>query len=201
MIVEHHAEDEKNVELDYELLAVLANVTKSAARSTVSQTKRGHGFVAWQAVVDGFSPNSSSDPAIALQPILATPRRWKDAEEFKEKLTAWSLKVAEKEHLFEENNGEAHQAKQLRTGPRKFGEIIEQLEIINATMADDGPRPTDLVSFGTQDARTTKSDQDASNDMPFYDVRAVAWRRYKADKRSRQERTTQSRDVASWKSS
>ena len=109
--------------------------------------------------------------------------------------------MAEKEHLFEENNGEAHQAKQLRTGPRKFSEIIEQLEIINATMADDGPRPTDLGSFGTQDGRTTKSDQDASNDMPFYDVRAVAWRRYKADKSSRQERTTRSRDVASWKSS
>ena len=152
-------------------------------------------------MVDGFLPNSSSDPAFALQPILATPRRWKDAEEFKEKRTACSLKVAEKEHQFEENDGDAHQAKQLTTGPRKFGEIIEQLEIINATMVDDGPLPTDLGSFGTQDARTTKSDQDASNDMPFYDVRAVAWRRYKADKKSRQERTTLSRDVASWKSS
>ena len=75
LIIEHHAEDEKYVELDYELLAVLANVTEGAARSTVSQTKRGHGFVAWQAVVDGFSPNLSSDPAMALQPILATPRR------------------------------------------------------------------------------------------------------------------------------
>ena len=78
---------------------------------------------------------------------------------------------------------------------------MERLEIINATMADDGPRPTDLGSFGTQGARTTKSDQDASNEMPYDDVRAVAWRRYKADKRSSQERSTRSRDVAPWKRS
>ena len=34
----------------------------------------------------------------ALQPIFATPKRCKDEEELKEKLTAWSLKVAECEH-------------------------------------------------------------------------------------------------------
>ena len=43
------AEDVKYVELNYELLA-LANVTESAARSTVlkvAQAEPSHGFVAW----------------------------------------------------------------------------------------------------------------------------------------------------------
>ena len=57
-----------------------------------------HGFVAWQALVDGYPPKSSNDSAVALQPILATSRRCKDAEELKERLTAWSLKVAEYVH-------------------------------------------------------------------------------------------------------
>ena len=51
--------------------------------------------VAWQALVNG----SSNDRAFAL-PILATPKRCKDAKELKERLTAWSLKVAEYEHQF-----------------------------------------------------------------------------------------------------
>ena len=46
-------------------------------------------------------------------------------------------------------------------------------------MADDGPLPTDLGNFGTHDARTTKSDQDASNDISYDDVRVVAWKRCK----------------------
>ena len=54
-----------------------------------------HGFVAWQALVDGCAPKSSNDPAIALQPVLATPKRCKDAKELKERFTAWSLKVAD----------------------------------------------------------------------------------------------------------
>ena len=86
-----HAENDKYVELDFGL--ALANVTEGAARSTVlkvSQTEPGRG---WQAVVDGFSPNSSNAPATALQPILATPRRCK-------KHTAESLKVAEYETFF-----------------------------------------------------------------------------------------------------
>ena len=40
LIIEHHAEDEKYVELDYELLAVLANVTEGAARSSFSNQAR-----------------------------------------------------------------------------------------------------------------------------------------------------------------
>ena len=51
-------------------------------------------------LVGGYAPKSPNDPAIALQPILATPRRCKDAKEKKKKkkLTAWSVKVAEYEH-------------------------------------------------------------------------------------------------------
>ena len=48
-----HAEDDKYVELDHELVVALANTTKGAARSTVlkvTQTDPSHGFVAWQAV-------------------------------------------------------------------------------------------------------------------------------------------------------
>ena len=49
---------------------------------------------------DGYALKSSNDPAFALQPILASLKRCKDAKEFKERLTAWSLKVAEYEHQF-----------------------------------------------------------------------------------------------------
>ena len=98
-----HAEDDKHVELDYELALALANATEGAARATVlriTQTEPSHGFVAWQALADGYAPKSSNDPAIALQPILATPKRCKDAKELKERLTAWSLQAAEYEHQF-----------------------------------------------------------------------------------------------------
>ena len=81
----------------------LANVTEGAARSTVlkvTQMEASRGFVAWQALVDGNAPNSSNDPPTALQPIPSTLQRCKDAKEMKEKLKAWSLKVAEYEHRF-----------------------------------------------------------------------------------------------------
>ena len=81
----------------------LAKVTKGAARSTVlkvTQAEPSHGFVAWPALVDGYAPKSSNDPAVALQPILAILPRCKDAKELKERFTAWSLKVAEYEHQF-----------------------------------------------------------------------------------------------------
>ena len=51
-------------------------------------------------MVDGYVTKSSNDPATALQPILATPEKCKEAKELKERLTAWSLKVAEYEHQF-----------------------------------------------------------------------------------------------------
>ena len=47
------------------------------------------------ASVDGYAPKSSDDAAIALQPILATPKKCKDAKEVKDRLTTWLLKVAE----------------------------------------------------------------------------------------------------------
>ena len=81
----------------------LANATEGAARATVlriTQTEPSHGLVEWQALVDGCAPKSSNALAIALQTILAMPKRCKDAKELKERLTAWSLKVAEYEHQF-----------------------------------------------------------------------------------------------------
>ena len=98
-----HAEDDKYVELDYELAVALANLMEGATRSTwlkVTQVEPSHRFVAWQALIVGYAPKSSNDPAISLQPVLATPNRCKDAKEHKEKFTAWSLKVAEHEHEF-----------------------------------------------------------------------------------------------------
>ena len=78
----------------------LANATEGAARATVlwiTQTE--------QTLVDGYAPKSSNDPAIALQPILATPKRCKDVKELKERLTACPLKVGEYEHQFETIDG------------------------------------------------------------------------------------------------
>ena len=69
-----HAEDDKLAELVHEL--AVASVTEGAARARVLKVtwaEPSHGFVSWQAQVDGYAPKSSIDPAIALQPILATP--------------------------------------------------------------------------------------------------------------------------------
>ena len=73
-----HAADDKYVDLVYELAVTVAHVTEGAARSTVlkaTHAQRSHGFVAWQALVDGYAPLSSNDPATAPQPILATPKK------------------------------------------------------------------------------------------------------------------------------
>ena len=80
----------------------------------------------------------------------------------KERLTAWSFGVAEHEHQFKAID-EAQKTFAVRemmpkdiereflTGPRKFHEIMENLEIIiNEMMADDGPVPMDLGNVGTQ---------------------------------------------------
>ena len=136
----------------------------------------------------------SNDPAIALPPILATPKRCKDAKELKVRLTAWSLKVAEYEHQFKTSD-EAQKIfvvremmpkdikREFLTGPRKFDESMEKLEIIvNEMMADDGPTPMDLGNVGTHDAKTTQSDSDTGNDMSYEDVCAIAWKGYKAGK-------------------
>ena len=61
--------------------------------------------------------------------------------------------------------------REFLTGPEKFDEIMEKLEIsIDEIMADDGPVPMDLGNVGTHDAKTTQSDHDVSNDMSYDDV-------------------------------
>ena len=43
------------------------------------------------------------------------------------------------------------------TGPRKFDEMMDELEIIiNEMMADDGPEPKDLGNLGAHDVKTTQ---------------------------------------------
>ena len=175
----------------------LANATEDAARAMlhrITQTEPSHGFVAWQPFGDGYVPKSSNDPAIALQPILATPKKCKEAKELKERFTAWSLKVAEYEHQFKTID-EAQKMfvvremmpkdikREFLTQPRNFDEIMEELEIIvNEMMADDGPVPMELRNNGTHDTKTTQNDSDTSNDMSYEDVCAIAWKGYKASK-------------------
>ena len=192
-----YAEDDKCVELDYELAVALANVTEGPARATVlkvTQPEPSHGFVAWQAPVDGYAPKSSNDPAIALQPELATPKKCKDAKELKERLTAWSLKVVDYEHQFKviDEAQKIFVVREMRpkdikreflTRPRKFDEIMEKLEIIiNEMMADNGPVPMDLGNVSGHDTKSTQGDSDTSNDMSYEDVCAVAWKWYKTGK-------------------
>ena len=84
--------------------------------------------------------------------------------------------------------------REFLTGPRKFDEITEKLEIIiNEMMADDGPVPLDLEIVGPHDAKMTQSDLDTSNDMSYEDVCAIAG--------NRQEWTERTRCVASLKRS
>ena len=143
----------------------LAIVQEGPARATVlkvNQTEPSRGFVAWQALVDGYAPKSSNDPAIALQSILA------DAQKMQGR-TAWSLKVAEHKHQFKTIE-EAQKTvvaretmpkdiqREFLTGARILVENLEKLEIATRTTA-----------------RTTQSDQDASNHTS-YDVCAIAWR-------------------------
>ena len=80
------------------------------------------------------------------------------------------------------------------TGPRKFDEIMEKLEII---------------VNGAYDPKTTQSDPDTSNDMSYEDVCAIAWKGYKAGKGagkkgpngSGTEATEWIRNMAPWKRS
>ena len=99
------------------------------------------------------------------QPMLAPPKRCKDARELKEKLTASRLKVADHEHQFKVID-EAQKTFAVRemmpkereflTGLRKFDEIMAKLEIIiNEMMSDDGPVPMDLGNARAHDARAT----------------------------------------------
>ena len=164
-----HDVDDKYVELDCERTMALASVTEGAARCTVlnvTEVEPSQGFVAWQALVDGYARKSSNDLAKALHPEPATPTRCKDAKELKEKLTAWSLKVAEYEHQFKVID-EAQKTfvvremmpkdikREFSTGQKKLDEIMGKLEIIiNEKMADDGPVPMDLGNLRRRETRT-----------------------------------------------
>ena len=172
----------------------LANVTEGAARSTVlkvTQVEPSHGFVAWQALVDGCTRPSHRTTQRTQRYIQPTRS---SAKELKGKSHGVVMEVVEYEHQFNVID-EAQKTfvvremmpkdikREFLTGPRKFDEIMEKLEIIiNEMMADDGPVPMDLGTVGTHDARTTQSDQDASNDMSYDDVCAIAWKGYKAGK-------------------
>ena len=145
-------------------------------------------------MVDGNAPKPSNDPAIALQPILATTKRCKDAKELEERLTELSLKVAEYEHQFKAIDETQKMfgvremmpkdiKREFLTGPRKFDEITEKLQIIvNEMIGDDGPVPMDLGNVGTHDTKMTQNDSDTSNDMSYEDVCAIAWKGYRAGK-------------------
>ena len=72
------------------------------------------------------------------------------------------------------------------TGPRKFDEIMEKLEIIvNETMADDGPTPMDLGDVSGHDAKTTQSDSDMSTE-----TESDRERRQRQDKKNKREDKT-----------
>ena len=92
--------------------------------------------------------------------------------------------------------------REFLTGPMKFDELMDKLEIIvNEMMAVDGRAPMDLGSVGTHDARTTQSDQHASNDMSYDDVCAIAWKGCKGGSSNKQERSKRRRNVVSRKRS
>ena len=123
--------------------------------------------------------------AQVVEAMCPSLRTCKDVKELKERLTAWSLKVAEHEHQFKAID-EAQKTfvvremmpkdikREFLTGPTKFDEIMEKLEIIvNEMMADDGPVPMDLDSVGTHDTKMTQNDFDTSNDMSYEDVCAT----------------------------
>ena len=91
----------------------------------------------------------------------------RDAKEVqgRERLTAWSLNVAEYEHQFKTIDAAQKilvvremmpkdVKREFLTGPRNLDEIMEKLEIIvNEMMTDDGPVPMDLGNVGTHDTK------------------------------------------------
>ena len=82
------------VDPKHEAGKLIQRITSSKRNGPEDHSHGAKSRVGGMALVDGCAPKSSNDPAIALQPILATPKRCKDAKELKERLTAWSLKSA-----------------------------------------------------------------------------------------------------------
>ena len=153
-----HAEDDKYVELDYELAVALVNVTEGAARATVlkvTKTEPSHGFVASLATLTAWSLK-----------VAECEHQFKVIDE------AQKIFVV-REMMPKDVNRE------FLTGPRKIDEIMEKLEIIvNEMMADDGPVPMDLGNASGYDTKTSQRDSDTSNRR----VCAIAWKGYKAAK-------------------
>ena len=125
------------------------------------------------------------------------------------KLTVWSLKVAEYEHQFKTID-EAQKIfvvremmpkeikREFLTGPRRFDEIMEKLEIIvNEMMAGDGPVPVDLENVGVHDTKATQSDSDEQRHVIRRRVRHCL-ERIQSRQGSRQEGTEWIGNVASW---
>ena len=123
----------------------LANATEGAARSTllkVTQVEPRHVFGKRSLMV--MCPSHRTTQLSRHNTYLATPERCKELEE---RFTAWSLKVAEHEHQFKAIDAALKtfvvmemMPKDIKrgflTGPRKFDEIMEKLEIIvNEMMA------------------------------------------------------------------
>ena len=72
-----HTADDKYVELEYELAVAPTNVTEGAARCTVlkvTKVEPSHGFVAWQALVDGYVPKSSTTQLLRCSPYTKGAR-------------------------------------------------------------------------------------------------------------------------------
>ena len=93
------------------------------------------------------------------------------------------MKVAEYEYKTAREMMPKDIKREFLTGPRKFDEIMEKLEIIvNEMMADDGPVPMDLGNARTYDVKMKQSDSDTSNDMSYEDVCAIAWKWHKVGK-------------------
>ena len=204
-----HANDDKYVALDR---VALASATEGAARSTVlkvTPVEPSHRFVAWQALVDGHAPKSSNEPAIALQPIHATSKRCKDAKELDERPTAWSLRVAKYEHEFKAID-EAQNTfvvrdmmpkdikREFLMGLRNHGKTGDhhQRNDVRRRTSTNGPGKRwyarcdkDTESSGHEQRLVTRR-------RPFH-----CWETVQSRQGSREARTKQIRDVASWKRS
>ena len=112
-----HAEDDKHVELDYELAVALVNVTEGAARATVlkvTQTEPSHGFVAWQALIDGSTTTHTKMCALSLE------KRYKPArEQVRKDQTDREHGIVEKELMNGRVAGKMTEArKEARRAPR-----------------------------------------------------------------------------------
>ena len=82
------------------------------------------------------------------------------------------------------------------TGPRKFDEIMEKLDIIiNGMMADDGPTPMDLGNVSGYDTKTTHSTRTRTRTCHTKDVCAIAWKGTRPAREASRDRMGQDHGV------